>query len=170
MKLSRLFVIALLAGTLGVFGCSDDDPNGNGGSGGDGAAGSGGGVADPCAGGNCAGDADLEAACEAGVEYCKSLGAGGAGGAGGAPTDEQCDAAGSAFCNVDTGTGGTGGTGGNPGNCDYTVEQVCNVDTCDDDTQIDACETGFEDCLAAPPSANACEKCAVIALAICGGI
>jgi len=43
MKLSRLFVIALLAGTLGVFGCSDDPPaTGNGGSGGEGTAGTGG--------------------------------------------------------------------------------------------------------------------------------
>jgi hypothetical protein len=40
MKLSKLFVIALLAGTLGVFGCSDDPETGNGGSGG--TAGSGG--------------------------------------------------------------------------------------------------------------------------------
>ncbi len=31
MKLSKLFVIALLAGTLGVLGCGDDDGNGNGG-------------------------------------------------------------------------------------------------------------------------------------------
>ena len=40
MKLSKLFVIALLAGTLGVFGCSDDPETGNGGGGG--TAGSGG--------------------------------------------------------------------------------------------------------------------------------
>ena len=43
MKLSNLFMIALLAGTLGVFGCSDDPPaTGNGGSGGEGTAGTGG--------------------------------------------------------------------------------------------------------------------------------
>jgi hypothetical protein len=43
MKLSSLFMIALLAGTLGVFGCSDDPPaTGNGGSGGEGTAGTGG--------------------------------------------------------------------------------------------------------------------------------
>ena len=49
MKLSNLFMIALLAGTLGVFGCSDDETNGGGGStgtagtGGSGTAGTGGG-------------------------------------------------------------------------------------------------------------------------------
>jgi len=43
VKLSNLFMIALLAGTLGVFGCSDDPPaTGNGGSGGEGTAGTGG--------------------------------------------------------------------------------------------------------------------------------
>ena len=36
MKLSKLFVIALLAGTLGVFGCSDDPETGSGGAGGTG--------------------------------------------------------------------------------------------------------------------------------------
>ena len=42
MKLRNLFVIALLAGTLGVFGCSDDPATGNGGNGGEGTAGTGG--------------------------------------------------------------------------------------------------------------------------------
>jgi hypothetical protein len=45
MKLSRLFMIALLAGTLGVIGCGDDatNPAGSGGSGGSGgSAGTGG--------------------------------------------------------------------------------------------------------------------------------
>jgi hypothetical protein len=43
MKLSKLFVIALLVGTLGVIGCgSDPAPEGNGGSGGNGTAGTGG--------------------------------------------------------------------------------------------------------------------------------
>jgi hypothetical protein len=42
MKLSNLFMIALLAGTLGVFGCDSDPQTGNGGSGGDGTAGTGG--------------------------------------------------------------------------------------------------------------------------------
>jgi len=42
MKLSNLFMIALLAGTLGVFGCSSDPETGNGGSGGEGTAGTGG--------------------------------------------------------------------------------------------------------------------------------
>jgi len=42
MKLSNLFMIALLAGTLGVFGCSSDPETGNGGNGGNGTAGTGG--------------------------------------------------------------------------------------------------------------------------------
>jgi len=45
MKLSKLFVIALLAGTSGLIGCSDDPPpTGNGGSGGTAGAGGTGGV------------------------------------------------------------------------------------------------------------------------------
>ncbi len=52
MKLSKLFMIALLAGTLGVIGCGDDatNPAGSGGSGtaGTGGTPSGGGVCDSC--------------------------------------------------------------------------------------------------------------------------
>jgi len=165
MKPRNLFMIALLAGTLGVFGCSEDDNGGTGGTGGTGTGGSGGG-ADACTGGQCA-DAAVKERCEEGVEYCKSLGAGGAGGA---PTEEQCDAAGGAFCNIDTGAGGEGGGGGNPGNCDWTVEQVCNVDNCDADDQVDACKSRYEDCLDDPPTGNFCEKCAVIALEKCGAL
>ena len=42
MKLSNLFMIALLAGTLGVLGCGDDDNGGTAGTGGSGTAGTGG--------------------------------------------------------------------------------------------------------------------------------
>lgn len=41
MKLSKLFVVALMVGSLGVLGCGDDD-GGTAGSGGNGTAGSGG--------------------------------------------------------------------------------------------------------------------------------
>jgi len=164
MKLANLFLIAGLVGTMAVIGCSDDPPaNGTGGSGG--TAGSGG-TTDPCTGGQCA-DPAVKDLCEEGVAYCKSLGAGGAGGA---PTEAQCDAAGSGFCNIDTGAGGEGGSGGTPGNCDFTVEQVCNVNTCDADDRVDACTSRFEDCLANPPDGNFCEKCAVIAIETCGAL
>jgi hypothetical protein len=64
MKLSRLFMIALLAGTLGVLGCGDDETNpagsggsGTAGTGGSGTAGTGGGGG----GGMC--DATAEEVC-----------------------------------------------------------------------------------------------------------
>jgi len=63
MKLSRLFVIALLAGTLGVIGCGDDPTSDNGGNGGG-----------SCDTGVCADNAELRAACEAAVELCNISG------------------------------------------------------------------------------------------------
>jgi hypothetical protein len=39
MKLSRLFMIALLVGTMGVIGCGDDSSSGNGNGNGNGASG-----------------------------------------------------------------------------------------------------------------------------------
>jgi hypothetical protein len=60
MKLSKLFVIALLAGTLGVIGCGDDtttsDNGGNGGG--------------SCNTGVCVDNSELRAACETAVELC----------------------------------------------------------------------------------------------------
>ena len=164
MKLANLFLITGLVSVLAAIGCaSDPQPqNGGGGSGGNG-------TTDPCTGGQCA-DQTVKERCEEGVAYCKSLGAGGAGGAGGAPTEQQCDAAGSGFCNIDTGAGGEGGSGGTPGNCDFTVEQVCNVNTCDADDRVDACTSRFENCLANPPDGNFCEKCAVAAIETCGAL
>ena len=129
MKLSNLFMIALLAGTLGVFGCSDDPPsNGNGGTGGDGAAGTGGtggGAADPCTGGLCE-TADVKIDCEAAITTCiadAELDL----------TDEQCEAASTElYCNIGTGTGGTGGTGGDGGGGAGGASGVagCNVELC----------------------------------------
>ena len=177
MKLSNLFMIALLAGTLGVFGCSDDDPKtgngGNGGTGGSGTAGTGGsgtagtggGGTDPCIGGECENDEARKDACGIGIEYCNSLGAGGAGGA---PTEQQCDAVGTAICNVDTGAGGAGGdggSGGNPGDCDWTAVEVCAV--CEIVEGIADCEDEFAACLIADLGGNECEKCAAAALFEC---
>ena len=74
MKLSNLFMIALLAGTLGVFGCSDDPPaTGNGGSGGEGTAGTGGSSGTTnCDYGDCADPGTQRDLCEAAVTVCEA--------------------------------------------------------------------------------------------------
>jgi hypothetical protein len=98
MKLSRLFVIALLAGTLGAFGCSDDETNG-GGSGGDGAD-------IGCDEGDCLTDTALQEQCEQLVTACIARDI----------NEAECIAAGLlVLCKVDDGTGGTGGSGGSGG-------------------------------------------------------
>jgi hypothetical protein len=168
MKLSNLFMIALLAGTLGVFGCDSDPATGNGGTGGSGTAGtggdggSGGSVDDPCTGGECENDQARKDACGIGIDYCNSLGAGGAGGA---PTEQQCDAVGTAICNVDTGAGGDGGSGGTPGDCDWTAAELCAV--CEIVAGIEDCENEFAACLLLDLGGNECEKCAGAALFEC---
>jgi hypothetical protein len=139
MKLSKLFVIALLAGTLGVIGCSDDPapPAATGGTGGNGTGGTGGGGADTCTGDFC----DLpepKAACEAAIDFCNTD-----------PevdlTADECDAAGNRLCQIDfEGTGGTGGNGGTggttpAGNCDYG-------DCAEPGTDRDACEGAVRVC------------------------
>ena len=59
MKLSKLCMIALLAGSLGVIGCgSDSTTSDNGGGGGS------------CNTGVCADNSELRAVCEAAVELC----------------------------------------------------------------------------------------------------
>ena len=78
MKLSRLFVIALLAGTLGVLGCGDDTTNpagsggsGTAGSGGSGTAGTGGSTpAGNCDYGDCVDGSTQQQACEAATQAC----------------------------------------------------------------------------------------------------
>ena len=70
MKLSKLFVIALLAGTLGVLGCNDET-TGTAGSGGSGTAGSGGsGTAGNCDYGDCVDGSTQQQACEAAIQAC----------------------------------------------------------------------------------------------------
>ena len=74
MKLSRLLVIALLAGTLGVLGCGDDTtgPAGSGGTAGSGgSAGMGGSAGDVCVGGDCVDGSTEKMLCEAGVTACR---------------------------------------------------------------------------------------------------
>jgi hypothetical protein len=166
MNLSKLFVIALLAGTLGVIGCSDDDNGGTGGTGTGGTGGGGGTVTDPCTGGFCDDPSEAKTACGVAIEYCKSDDCcSGAGGAGGAvdPTDDQCNALGPKICMIDFGgAGGAGGAGGG------TAAEVC--DQCDVPEQAPDCETRYDSCIANPPSGvNPQEKCAVAALEVCGG-
>jgi hypothetical protein len=153
MKLSRLFVIALLAGTLGVFGCSDDPPsNGNGGSGGSagsGGTGGGDGADIGCDEGDCLTDTALQEQCEQLVTACIARdineaeciaagllvlcndGTGGTGGSGGTAgtggTGGTGGTAGTGGTGGTAGTGGTGGTGGAP-----DPDLVCNEGLCAD--------------------------------------
>jgi hypothetical protein len=163
-------MIALLAGTLGAFGCSDDK-NGTGGSGTGGTGGTGGST-DPCTGGFCDDDDARKQACVVSIECCNTRcysGGGGAGGAGGAatpPTPAECDAFGNKVCNIDT---GAGGGGGNTGGCDWNADQVCSVENCDYDPQIPACKERWDECLASGLSGNKCEKCTGVAWEKCGG-
>jgi hypothetical protein len=67
MKLSRLFMIALLVGTLGVIGCGDDSSSGNGNGNGTGGTPSNGSVCD-----DCENQSDI-GLCEAAYDRCKDL-------------------------------------------------------------------------------------------------
>ena len=156
MKPRNLFMIALLTGTLGVFGCSSDpeNGNGNGGSGGSGTAGtggSGGTVTDPCTGDFCDdSDEPNKAACQELIAECNDT-------AEAELTPDQCDAAGKRLCSVASGTGGTGGGGGTGGssaggNCDYG-------DCVDDSTVQQACETMVAFCEAWPMPPEFKEAC-----------
>jgi hypothetical protein len=160
MKLGRIFVIALLAGTLGVIGCNDEEgTGGTAGSGGTagtgGTAGSGGtgGTVDPCVGGQCDRDSQAKTNCQDAIDACNMLGAGGAGGAGGAPlTPAECDALGAgSFCTE--GTGGTGGTGGaagagGTGGAGGSGVEGCNEGLCLTDPERRAqCEVFIPACL-----------------------
>ena len=60
MKLSRLFVIALLAGTLGVIGCGSSSGGGD--------------AAEACSGPRCANNDALRAACETEFNQCVDTG------------------------------------------------------------------------------------------------
>ena len=64
MKLSRLFMIALLVGTMGVIGCGDDGGSNNGG----------GNAGEACSGPRCANNDALRVACEAEFGDCVDRG------------------------------------------------------------------------------------------------
>ena len=155
MKLSRLFVIALLAGTLGVIGCSDDPPaNGNGGSGGTaGSGGTGGSTGEPCTGGLC--DAqDVKIDCDAALAVCKADAGGQIG-----LTDAECDAQVTEFYCVigDPGTGGTGGTGGAGG---ASGVNGCDVDLClSNPDRKAACEEFMPACIEFCEGEGSAEAC-----------
>ena len=155
MKLRNLFVIALLAGTLGVFGCSDDPPpqNGNGGSGG--TAGSGG--TDACVGPLCEAEAS-KAACNVFIVECNET-------VEIDPTPEQCDAWGNAiFC-----LGGTGGSGGG-GGAGGAGGELCNILGCAEDADLKAkCEAAVAWCVAYCADDAECQEdeCLGLDLLIC---
>jgi hypothetical protein len=161
MKLSNLFMIALLAGTLGVFGCTDDPENGTGGSGGNGTAGtggngtggSGGSTADPCTGGLCE-TADVKIDCDLARATCKAdveldL------------TDAECDAmATDLYCNVGApGTGGAGGDGGG-GAGGASGVNGCDVSLCLTNAERKAaCEAFIPACLVFCEDEGSLESC-----------
>jgi hypothetical protein len=171
MKLSRLFLIATLVGTLAAIGCGDDE-TGNGGtagtggtagSGGNGTGGGGGTVTDPCTGGFCDDPSEPKTACELAIDFCKSPDCC----EGVNPTDDQCNAFGEALCTLDF--GGAGGAGGGDGGPD-AMEVCANCDSTEQ-ARIDACESAYDTCIANPPSGPADEvqeKCTVFALSRCG--
>jgi len=170
--------MALLAGTLGVFGCDSDPATGNGGNGGSGNGGAGGGGSggngtDPCTGGFCDDPSEPKAACERALDFCKSDACCEAVD----PTDDQCNGLGPKICMLDfgggggTGGGGTGGggTGGGGGGDNPTADEVCEL--CDSEVggHIQDCKDTYNACLLNPPSGgDSGEKCSVIALAQCG--
>ena len=95
----RIVLATMMALTVAVTGCKDDDDGGTGGTGGTGGA-------EPCTEGLCVADSEPKAACEAFVEECNKTTEVDL-------TPEQCDAlAVSSICTPPDGTGGTGGGGG----------------------------------------------------------
>jgi hypothetical protein len=159
MNLSKLFVIALLAGTLGVFGCSEDDNGGTGGTGTGGTGGTGGSTTDPCTGPLC--DApEPKAFCVAIIEECNDtvevdL------------TPAECDVLGNAAACQEGSTGGTGGTGGAGGG---GADVGCNVLGCMTDPALKAkCEAAWDACLIYCAAEEDCQEdeCAALGLLIC---
>ena len=170
MKLANLFLITALVGVVAAIGCSDDPPaNGTGGSGGTaGSGGTGGGAADPCTGGLCDSDTQVKTNCQELIAACNDFE--GAGGQGGAvdPTDQECDAIGTAYC---TSTGGAGGAGGEGGAGGATPVLGCDEGKCtpgSDAQQL--CEDFFRACIVVcEGTANPCgeDECLGIGLLWC---
>ena len=176
MKLSRLFVIAMLVGTVGAFGCSDDDGGtggtagtggGAGGTGGTagtgGGAGGTGGSTDACVGPLC--DAsEPKAACNAMIEECNAT-------AEVDLTPEQCDEVGNAvFCTEGAGgTGGNGGNGGTAGGGGTGGDLGCDVLACEADTALkEQCEDAVRWCFAYCETEECQEdECLALGLLIC---
>jgi hypothetical protein len=146
MKLRNLFLITLLAGTLSVLGCGDDE-TGNGGAGATGGDGGTGGSAatggDGGTGGSAATGGTGGSAATGGTGG--SAATGGTGGTGGGAADPctggECDndqarkdacGIGIEYCNS-LGAGGEGGSGGavdpTPEQCGAVGTAICNVDT-----------------------------------------
>ena len=88
MKLSRLFMIALLAGTLGVIGCGDGTTTPDNGTGGTPSNGTGGTPSNGSVCDDCENQSDI-GLCEAGYNQCKDL-----------PNQDECVLASLALCSV----------------------------------------------------------------------
>ena len=139
MRLSNLCMMALLAGTLGVFGCSDDD---NGGTGGTGTGGSGGnGSIDVgCDEGRCL-DAAEATKCEEAIAACILA----------EPANEaECVASGNLIYCDESGAGGTGGGGGT--GVPPVGSEVCDEGLCTDPGAArDQCEELLDLCVLYAP-------------------
>jgi hypothetical protein len=174
MKLSKLFVIALLAGTLGVIGCSDDDNGGTAGTGGSGTAGTGGsGTAgtggsgtDACTGPLCDA-ATAKEACNELIGECNRA----------VQVDippETCDLLGNeVFCEEGAGggggTGGTGGTGGGGGTgVPPDADEVCDEGLCTDPGAVqDECKELLDWCVEFAPESKWDECVGAALLFVC---
>jgi hypothetical protein len=171
MKLSKLFMMALLAGTLGAFGCSDDNGGtggtgtggtggtGTGGSGGSGTGGSGGSTADPCTGPLCD-DVARKEACDELIGECNLA----------VQVDippDTCDLIGNEVL-CEEGAGGGGGTGGGGGAAGG--EFGCDRGGCElDDTLKAQCEEAVKVCLVYCEGEDLCaeDECLALGLLIC---
>jgi hypothetical protein len=173
MKLAQFFVIAVLAGTLGVLGCDDETSTGGsggsgtagtggggtggGGTGGGGTGGGGGGIDLGCDEGNCTPDSEAKMDCETLTAACI---------ADEIANEEECIAAGNLiFCGGD-GAGGNGGNGGSGGAPD--PGEVCDEGACAEPGDVqDQCKTVLEACLIAEPEENWDECVIGVQLIIC---
>jgi hypothetical protein len=154
-------MIALLAGTLGAFGCDSDPANGNGGTGGNGNGGSGGNGTDACTGPLCDAAAPKEA-CNELIGECNTA----------VQVDipeETCDLIGNqVFC--EEGAGGNGGNGGNGGTGGVPADLGCNVLGCVEDGDLKAqCEEAVQWCFDYCKDDDGCQEdeCLALGLLIC---
>ena len=163
MRLSKIFVLAVLVGAVAVIGCSEDSgtggsggtagTGGSAGTGGGGSGGAGGSVAEPCTEGLCVAGSEPETLCEDAIAFCNLQSA---------PTAAQCDEFGNVFCELDFGgAGGAGGDGGTGGDGGPGAADVCVFCETENQTAIDECVDAYDQC------EDSLHECVVSALAAC---